>query len=287
MSLSVGVGLLLAVATAGASLLGFLYTHRGLQDAPELDWRTPGGAALALARSPLYVRGLAVVGGSWILHVAALALAPISLVQAVISGCLVLLTVLADRLFGIDVTRREWIGVGLSALGLAFLGATLNGTADNAHASFAAGELSIYLALLLAAGAALAVGVRGGHAGAVLGASAGLMWSASNIAIKALSGVGGGPVALLLHPLILVIGLTLGLGVAISARSLQLGDAVPVIAVTSVVGNLPAIAAGPIVFGEPLPSDPLNLTLRISAFALVLVATALTPTPATVSPKAE
>ena len=39
-------------------------------------------------------------------------LAPISLVQSVIAGGLVLLTVVADRLFGLHVTRREWIGVG-------------------------------------------------------------------------------------------------------------------------------------------------------------------------------
>ena len=56
---------------------------------------------------------------------AALALAPISLVQSVIAGGLVLLTVVADRLFGFAVTRREWIGVALTAAGLAFLAATL------------------------------------------------------------------------------------------------------------------------------------------------------------------
>ena len=68
--------------------------------------------------------------GSWGLHVAALALAPISLVQSIIAGGLVLVTILADRLFGLHVSRREWIGVALMAAGLAFLAATLKGTAD-------------------------------------------------------------------------------------------------------------------------------------------------------------
>ena len=70
---------------------------------------------------------------SWGLHVAALSLAPISLVQSVIAGGLVLLTVCADRLFGFHVTRREWIGVALTAAGLAFLAATLDGAGDEAH----------------------------------------------------------------------------------------------------------------------------------------------------------
>src|SRR5262249_1914360 len=43
-----------------------------------------------------------------------------------------LLTVVADRMFGFTVTWREWIGVGLTAAGLAFLAATLDGGADSA-----------------------------------------------------------------------------------------------------------------------------------------------------------
>ena len=80
----------------------------------------------------------------WGLHVGALALAPISLVQSVIAGGLVLLTVTADRLFAHQVTRREWIGVALAALGLAFLAATLDGAGDDAHADYETSQLVIY-----------------------------------------------------------------------------------------------------------------------------------------------
>ena len=82
---------------------------------------------------------------SWGLHVGALALAPISLVQSVIAGGLVLLTVVADRLFGIEVTRREWIGVALTAAGLAFLAATLGGDGSSAHSHYAPGTLAVFL----------------------------------------------------------------------------------------------------------------------------------------------
>ena len=66
-------------------------------------------------------------GGFWgsAAEVPALALAPISLVQSTIAGCLVFLTVVADRVFGHQVTRREWIGVALTAIGLAFLAGAL------------------------------------------------------------------------------------------------------------------------------------------------------------------
>jgi hypothetical protein len=81
------------------------------------------------------------------------------------------------------------------------------------------------------------------------------------------------------HPLALVV-LTLSLiGLGVSARSLQVGQAVSVIAVTSACANLCTIAAGPVVFGEPLPHDSFQLAIRLLAFALVIGASALTPPP--------
>jgi hypothetical protein len=68
-------------------------------------------------------------------------------------------------------------------------------------------------------------------------------------------------------------------GLLVSARSLQLGPAVPVIALTSTTANALTIASGPIVFGEPLPEDPVALGIRLAAFALVIGAAALTPPP--------
>jgi hypothetical protein len=68
-------------------------------------------------------------------------------------------------------------------------------------------------------------------------------------------------------------------GLLVSARSLQVGNPVPVIAVTSVAANTVTIAAGPVVFGDPLPSDSLGLVVRLLAFSLVIGAAALTPAP--------
>ena len=114
-----------------------------------------------------------------------------------------------------------------------------------------------------------------------LAISAGLLWAASDTSIKALSSHLHklGPLVLI-HPLALVILLASLIGLLISARSLQLGDAVAVIALTSAAANLTTIAAGPIVFSEPLPSGGFQLTVRLLAFALVVVAAALTPPPA-------
>jgi hypothetical protein len=280
-SLSVQFGLLLALGTAFASVVGFLFKHRGAVASPPVEMRRPVRTSLALFRSRAYTLGILIATASWGLHVAALSLAPISLVQSVIAGGLVLLTVSADRLFAHEVTQREWIGVALAALGLAFLAATLDGAGRDAHSDYEAARLVPYVAGC--AGVAVAVAAlapRNGHAGVLFGASAGLFWAASDVSIKALSGsLDEGVLAVLIHPLAAVIALASFAGLVVSARSLQIGKAVPVIAVTSVAANLLTIAAGPIVFAEPLPDDALGVTLRMLAFALVIAAAALTPAP--------
>lgn len=280
MSLSVQVGLALAVATALTSIISFLYKHRGAVRSPEVDFRRPVRSSLVLFRSGWYVLGIVVAMCSWGFHVGALALAPISLVQAVIAGGLVMLTVVADRMFGLEVTRREWIGVGLAGVGLAFLAATLEGAADEAHSDFDALTMAAYV-VACGGGGLLVAAFAGGraHAGVLYGASAGLLWGASDIAIKGASGHLDEGLAVLVHPLVAVILFGSLVGLLVSAKSLQLGEAVPVIAITSVTANTATIASGPIVFGDPLPDEPVALVLRLAAFALVIVAAALTPAP--------
>jgi hypothetical protein len=278
MSLSVELGLLLALLTAFGSVAGFLYKFRGAREAPAVEMGHPVRSTVELFRSPLYALGILIALGSWGLHVGALSLAPISLVQSVIAGGLVMLTVVADRLFGIEVTRREWIGVALMAAGLAFLAATLDGDARSAHSHYDPSTLAAYIALLGLVGLALAARSRRAYPLAI---SAGLLWAASDTSIKALSShLGQLGFGVLIHPLALVILVASLVGLLISARSLQLGEAVPVIALTSAAANLTTIAAGPIVFGETLPAGQFELAVRLLAFALVIFAAALTPPPA-------
>jgi drug/metabolite transporter (DMT)-like permease len=66
--------------------------------------------------------------GGCVLHAAAFGLAPISIGQAVLAGGLVLLAVLAERFFGLELGRRHWIGIGLVAASLSLL--TLTGGAE-------------------------------------------------------------------------------------------------------------------------------------------------------------
>lgn len=290
MSASVLLGLVFAVCCAVVALLGFLFKQRGAEGAPPVQWRRPVRSTVALFSNRWWTLGIVVATLAWVFHVAALALAPISLVQSVIAGGLVLLTPLADKVFGIKATRREWVGVALAAAGLALLAATLEGGADQAYDSFEAATLWTYVALLTVGAVLCCAAVLGDtpRAGVVLAVSAGLLWGASDVTIKAAAkDLADDGLLVLLTPEALAITMLSLVGLVVSARSLQLGPAVAVIALTSVAANVVTIASGPIVFGEPLPEDPGALAVRLTAFALVVLGAGLTPGPGADLPQPE
>ena len=185
MSFSVALGLGLAVLTAFASVAGFLYKFRGAREAEAVELRRPIHSSIRLFRSPrLRARDRDRV--RFVVPARRRAHARADLAGAVgVAGGLVLLTIVADRLFGIAVTRREWIGVALMALGLAFLAATLHGDTNSAHSRYQPGEARDLRPRRLhrrdAARAASPGEAR------VLAVSAGLLWAASDTSIKALS----------------------------------------------------------------------------------------------------
>ena len=265
-----------------ATNAGFLLKHRGANAAPDVSLKHPLASAIGLFRSKWFTLGMLVALLAWTLHVAALAMAPLSLVQAVISGGLVFLTVLAERFFGFNVGTRQWAGVGLTALGLVLLAATLPHS-SGAHSNYSLAAMIAFESALLVLGTFLVLSPQldsHEHHGVMLGTAAGILFGVSDVAIKALTGaVGDMGVAGLLSPWLMTCILASVIAFFACARGLQKGEAVPVITLTSAAANVTAISGGILVFGDPLASDPVGLVLQSFAFVLVVVAAALTPAP--------
>jgi drug/metabolite transporter (DMT)-like permease len=280
--LTLQLGILLSLLCAFATNVGFLLKHRGACAAPAVSLRHPVASAAGLFRSKWFALGMLVALGAWSFHVAALALAPLSLVQAVISGGLVFLTVLAERFFGFTVGTRQWAGVGLTALGLVLLAATLP-HGGGAHSSYSLAAMIAFESALLALGTFLVLSPQLGsheHHGVMLGTAAGILFGVSDVAIKALTGsIGDLGVAGLLSPWLVTCVIASVIAFFASARGLQKGEAVPVITLTSAAANVTAISGGILVFGDPMPGDPVGIVLQSFAFVLVVVAAALTPAP--------
>ena len=112
-------GLLLAVGCAIAGSVAMLLKQRGAVAAPVVLARHPVRSAIGLFGSKWWTVGWLVALCAWLLHVGALSLASLSIVQALISGGLVFLAILAERFFGFQLGRRQWIGLLVTAVGLA------------------------------------------------------------------------------------------------------------------------------------------------------------------------
>lgn len=273
------LGLFLALGCALISGVALLCKHRGACDAPDVAMRSPLRSAGALFRSRWWAIGFGLAFCAWCLHVAALSMAPLSLVQAVIAGGLALLAIPARRWFGISVGRREVVGLVLCASGLAFLAVTAGhghpgkGFASSSMIAFEGGTLALG-GLLMAASAHDRLRA---HGWVLLAVAAGTLLGVSDVSLKGLSEIVPSDPISVISPWtgIAILG---GIGAFLAlARGLQLGEAVGVIVAFSAAATLAAIVGGIIVFGDPLGSDPLTVITRSSAFLAVIAAAALLP----------
>ncbi len=282
--MTLDLGILLSLACAFVANLGFFYKYRGANSVASVDVRHPLRSIRTLFSSGWFAIGMIVATASWALHVAALALAPMSVVQVALAAGVVLIAVMADRMFGFEVGPRQWLGLWLMAAGLVMLGLTFPAM-HGAHSQFSAPAMISFEAGLFGLGGLLIMGPRMGgpveHHGMMLGAASGILFGVSDTSIKALTGIIGahGPLAVLLSPWLAVAVLASIVAFYASAKGLQEGEAVPVIAVTGTAANIAGIAGGILVFGDPMPGSPVGIVLQSLAFILVLVAAALMPAP--------
>ncbi len=273
------IGLILALGCALISGVALLCKHRGAVNAPDVAMRSPLRSASALFRSRWWAIGFGLAFLAWCLHVAALSMAPLSLVQAVIAGGLAMLAIPARRWFGIAVCRREMAGIGLCAAGLGFLALTAGharsgiGFDPVTMLGFQCGMLTLGALLLLTSSQ------RGAtvQSSVLMAIAAGTLLGVSDVSLKALAELVPAQPLSLLSPWTVTailggIGAFLALG-----RGLQIGEPVAVIVAFSAAATLAAIAGGIVVFGDPMGSDAMAVIGRSLAFVAVVGAAALLP----------
>jgi drug/metabolite transporter (DMT)-like permease len=216
---------------------------------------------------------------AWLIHVAALSMAPISLVQAVLAGGAVSVAVMAQRLFGDPVERRQWVGLSLGGAGLALLVLTVPGF-QGSHSSFTTPGILAFEGGLALLAAGLVSSHRSGrlseHGHVLFAATAGILFALAGVSIKGLTGAGGASLALL-APWILLTVLAGVLAQYAAATALQRGSAIETIGLIGLVANAAQIVGGVLVFGDPLSGSPLGLVMQVSAFALVCASALLIP----------
>ena len=214
---------------------------------------------------------MVVAVGAWIFHVAALALAPMSVVQAVLSGGVVLLAVMAERLFGFEV--------GPAPVGRASASPRSGLRPARRHAarprtartrSFSLAGMIAFEAGLLGVGGLLIMGPRIGAPGPAPRRDARRRRRHPVRRLRRRDQGAHRPrrrrrrARARLSPGSPSPSLASVVAFYASARGLQDGEAVPVIAVTGTAANVAGIAGGIIVFGDPMPGDPLGIVVQVA-----------------------
>src|ERR1700751_1583792 len=120
-------GLVLAPASAMLINIAYLREHDAAAHLPVLTMRRPVQSARLLLGDRSWLLGFAMESGGFLLYVAALVLAPLSLVQSISAGGIGVLEFASARLARRRGTRRELGGVVLSVLGLVALAISLVG----------------------------------------------------------------------------------------------------------------------------------------------------------------
>lgn len=263
------LGLGLAVVASVALNGSYLLQHAGSRGAPSVDLRRPIVTLKGLLRSRLWLAGAAAGVLGSVLHLGALAHAPLSLVQAFTAGGLVLTVPVAARAFGQRLERSELLALGALVAALSLLGL---GAGSPVARAVPVHALAVGVAIAALAAGALALARTGGRRGRLLGAAGGALYGAADAATKAVTMIHGGLIAAVTSPWMVVLVLLCVAAFACFQRGLQIGPAVPVIAVMTGATNAVAIVIGLLVFGEPLGAAPAFAVMHVLAFAFAVAA---------------
>ena len=267
--MQLALALAITVVSACCLNLGYLLEHSVASKVPALSVRRPVASLKSLLGNRRWLAGLGVESVGWLLYVAALALAPLSLVQATAAGGIGILAIMVSRFTHVPLTSRERIGVVVSVVGLALLGLSLLG----AHGE---GSAASYLWVGLWLGASVVAAavcmwplarVIGG--GPAWGIAAGILFAAGDVSTK--MAVAGGLQNILFLACLIVFYVA---GTGVLQAGFQRGSALTTAGLATLMTNALPIAAGMTVFREPLPTGWVGV-VRVVAFAAVVVGAVL------------
>lgn len=257
------LALLITICSACLLNWGYLAEHSAASILPPLSIKRPLQAARLLLASRRWLLGFWAETSGFALYVLALALAPLSLVQATSAGGIGVLAFLIGRLGSGQLRRRERIGVGIAVTGLGLLGLSLAGGAEHGSSAEWVAVLAWVGGSLVVAGGVARYGTRHLGGGAAFGAAAGILFAAGDVCTKSV--VEGG-VHVALAPLMLA---GYGAGTLVLQMGFQRGGALTTAGLATLLTNAVPIAAGMSIFHEPLPGGAAGAA-RILAFAFVI-----------------
>src|SRR5690349_496630 len=116
-SAQTGLAFVLALVSTAMINVAYLRQHDAAAALPALSLRRPLHSAHVLLTDHSWLMGFALESGGFLLYVAALALAPLALVQSIAAGGIGILAFASARIGRRRLSRHELAGVSLSMIG--------------------------------------------------------------------------------------------------------------------------------------------------------------------------
>jgi drug/metabolite transporter (DMT)-like permease len=279
--MTLALGLALALLSTLALNFGWLLQHRGARDLPPIQARHALAAVGGFLHRPSWLLGFVLGLGGWGLYVAALTLSPLSLVQTTAAAGVAVLAVLAVGFFNQRLARIEWLGVGLTALGLSLLAASLVGGSHRAGTTLDRPVLAGWIVIAIGVVAALLYGRSIRHTlgfASAGGLAAGVLYGTGDVMTKALLlHIPHGAVLahVLASPYLYATLASHTAAFWILQRAFQLGGPVTAVGLMTSATNVLPIVAGVAIFDDPLPHRAALVALRVAAFVLVVIGATL------------
>lgn len=263
----VWIGLCLALVSALAVNWAYTKEHEAAAAMPPLSPRRPIVSLGLLLGNRGWLIGFATETAGWLIYVAALRLAPLSLVQAVSASGIAVLALLSVHGHPGRLALHERLAVGIALIGLVLLSLSLVGSTPSSHAPHAVGAVLWLAASAGAAVALIAMRIRLPRA-AALGLAAGLLFADGDISAKLVTSGGIWFIALL------SLVACYATGTSVLQAAFQHGTALTAAGIATLVTNAVPIAAGFVLFDESLPPGARGV-LQIAAFASIVASAAL------------
>jgi hypothetical protein len=257
----VQVSLGLALALISAITVNWAYSreHDAAAAMPPFSPQHPRRFISLLLGDQRWLSGFGTETAGWLIYVAALRIAPLSLVQAVCASGIAVLALASTHGHPGMLARHEQIAVLIAITGLVLLAFSL---VDTHQADHPPGWTPVLLWLGGSTAAALVLARLGAGLprGASLGLAAGLLFAGGDISAKLV--VYGGTWLVAVSSLIVCYAL----GTSVLQGAFQHGDALTGAGLATLATNAVPIAAGFVVFGEQLPGGARSV-LQLAAFA--------------------
>jgi drug/metabolite transporter (DMT)-like permease len=276
---SLGLYLIIALIASALFALGLLMMKSRAYRLPIAQGTGTWQAMVVWLRDPIWAAGLLIQTLGYALFVLSLAEAPISLVSVVMQGGIALFVLFAVIFLGERARASEWAGIAITILGMLLLAISL--TSGEAQSPTENRTMILMSVILCVAGYVPLRTRRFIENGVGAAIFSGVVFGLASLYTKAMTDdylareIVAPAVRVVTNPYVYGVIIANIVGMIALQNSFSSARGIIAMPLSSALSNIVPIVGGMIVFGERLPDDAVHAAMRIAAFVLTVLGSAL------------